>query len=372
MGKDSEEQTMTLRDMSMSERMENLKSALGHKYEIKNLITCGGMAEIYLGVHIGLNKRVAIKVVRNDLSGAVCSRERFCREAKLAANLDHPVIIDIYDFGSKGEFDYIIMPYIEGLTLKDRIEQKGKLGLPECLRLVIILADALCFAHNGKVIHRDIKPSNIMIDRAGHIFLTDFGISKDLTDVDLTSSDNVLGTPKYMSPEQIQGLQADGRSDLYSLGLVFYEMITGTHPFGGKDVTSLCYAHVHEIPKKPEVGCPDIPRDVAAIIMKLLEKSPDQRYQDACDLLKDLESVNLKTIAGPQRDADETVAETAVIQEMGEKKFLPKKKMVFKTTAIILVTALIATFGILWILRSPERDQGAPITTEEGKINWFL
>jgi hypothetical protein len=170
-----------------------------------------------------------------------------------------------------------------------------------------------------------------------------------------------------MSPEQIKGLQADGRSDLYSLGLVFYEIITGTHPFKEKDVTSLCYAHVHEVPRKPELCCPDIPFEVAEIIMKLLEKSPEQRYQDACDLLKDLENVNLKRVVEEKRDSDETLAETAVIQEVGEKGSLPKKTWVTKTTAIILVTALIATFGILWILRSPERDQGTPTTTTRDK-----
>jgi len=282
----------------MPEDEARIKSALGKKYEIKSLINSGGMGDIYLGIHRALDKRVAIKIVHQELNKDEEFRKRFYQEAKLAASLDHPVIIDIYDFGSKDDFDYIIMPYIEGSTLQERLKGEGKFHVQESLRLMIILADALSYAHNNKVVHRDVKPSNIMIDNHGHLILTDFGISKDMSDVGLTVPGKVLGSPKYMSPEQIRGLEVDGRSDLYSLGLIFYEMITGKHPFEGKDATSILYSQAHEMPPRPEESVPEIPGQLGDIIMKLLEKAPEQRYQDGGQLLQDLQSHS----ASPSKD----------------------------------------------------------------------
>jgi serine/threonine protein kinase len=371
----------------MSEEETKIKSALGNKYEIKRLINSGGMGAIYLGIHRALDRPVAIKIIHQELSKDEHLRKRFCQEAKLAASLDHPVIIDIYDFGSKDDFDYIIMPYIDGSTLQERLKEAGKFGVQECVRLMIKLTDALSYAHKKNVVHRDIKPSNIMIDNHGHLILTDFGISKDMGDLGLTVPGKVLGSPKYMSPEQIRGLNVDGRSDLYSLGLVFYEMITGKHPFEGKDATSIYYCQAHEIPPRPEESVADIPGRVGDIIMKLLEKSPEQRYQNSGELLKDLEGLSSSSPTDLRMDVDATLVDAGTGPEarktpsdqaakkavppqgrplgkaggLGEKaQALPKDRKRLKWLVPALGATLVIVIGMVWIMRLSPTKETAP------------
>ena len=272
----------------MDDNKTRIQSVLGDKYEIRDLIQAGGMGQIFLGVHKALDKKVAIKIIHQELVKNEHFKSRFYREAKLAAGLDHSGIIDIYDFGSSDDFDYIIMPFIEGETIESRIKKQGPMDPAESTAMMIEIADALHYAHSRNVIHRDIKPSNIMIDRQGKIVIADFGISKMMGDTDLTAPNTVLGSPKYMSPEQIKGQEVDARSDLYSLGLVFYEMLTGSHPFKGRDTSAIYYAQAHEIPPRPETTRPEIPKDLGSIIMKLLEKSVEKRYADGNELLRDL------------------------------------------------------------------------------------
>jgi len=272
----------------MDDSQTLIQSALGDKYEIKSLIQSGGMGKIFLGVHKALGKKVAIKIVHQELVKNESIRSRFHREAKLAGTLDHSGIIDIYDFGSSQDFDYIIMPFIDGENLQERIKKQGAFDPTEGVRIMIEMTEALHYAHSHNVVHRDIKPSNIMFDSQDKIIIADFGISRDMGDSDITAPNTVLGSPKYMSPEQIKGSCVDARSDLYSLGLVFYEMLTGNHPFKGRDTTAVYYAQAHEIPPRPETIRPDVPRALGGIIMKLLEKNPDNRYADGAALLKDL------------------------------------------------------------------------------------
>jgi|GEM_PF-2616183 serine/threonine protein kinase len=276
----------------MSEVLEKIKEAIGNKYEIRDIIAQGGMGQIYLGVHQSLGKKVAIKIIHQELKKDTDIRERFFREAKLSAKLNHPGIIDIYDFGSEDDFDYFIMSYIEGTNLKDKLKREGSIELNECLRLMTAVTDALSYAHDKGVVHRDIKPANIMIDKQENVILTDFGISKELGSSDnaLTKTGISIGSPPYMSPEQIKGEPLDKRSDLYSLGIVFYEMITGKHPFEDKRGFEIYHAHVHEIPLRPESSVPYLPYQIGDIIMKLIEKSPDQRYEDGHQLLKEIKS----------------------------------------------------------------------------------
>ncbi len=272
----------------MDDDKTRIQSVLGQKYEIRDLIQAGGMGQIFLGVHKALDKKVAIKIIHQELVKNEHFKSRFYREAKLAAGLDHSGIIDIYDFGSSDDFDYIIMPFIEGETIESRLKKQGPMDPAESTAMMIEIADALHYAHSRNVIHRDIKPSNIMFDRQGKIVIADFGISKMMGDTDLTAPNTVLGSPKYMSPEQIKGQEVDARSDLYSLGLVFYEMLTGSHPFKGRDTSAIYYAQAHEIPPRPETTRPEIPKDLGSIIMKLLEKSVEKRYADGNQLLADL------------------------------------------------------------------------------------
>jgi serine/threonine protein kinase len=267
--------------------IDKLKSILDDKYDIIGLIASGGMGEIYLGVHRVLGKKRAIKVIHQHVEKEKDIRQRFIQEARLAASIDHPGIIAIMDFGSHDAFDYLIMPYIEGVTLQDKLDD-GVMAFEEAIDLMISMVDAISHAHKKNIIHRDIKPANYMIDANGQIILTDFGISKNLTDATLTAANTILGSPKFMSPEQIKGKKVDKRSDLYSLGLVFYQMLTGINPFDAEDFTSVMYKQVHEVPEHPSRINSGIPQKVGDVLSRLLEKNPENRYPDADALLKDL------------------------------------------------------------------------------------
>ncbi|WP_052507078.1 serine/threonine-protein kinase [Desulfonatronovibrio magnus] len=313
----------------MSDSQTLIHNALGDKYEIKELIQAGGMGKIFLGIHKALGKKVAIKIIHQELVKNEHFKARFYREAKLAASLDHPGIIDIYDFGTNDEFDYIIMPFIEGENFQARIKREGAFETKTALELMLEITEALGHAHQRKVIHRDIKPSNIMFDSRGKVVITDFGISKDLGDNDLTAPNTVLGSPRFMSPEQIKGDPVDARSDLYSLGLVFYEMVTGKHPFHGKDTSAIYYAQAHEIPARPEATTPDIPRQLGNIIMRLLDKVPENRYQSCEALLHDLQDFQTGKLQSPDQDQhplqdlddektildDQTVIDSTILEE---------------------------------------------------------
>lgn len=272
----------------MLKEKTKIEAIIGTKYDIKSQISVGGMGKIYLGIHRSLNKRVAIKIIHQEFRKDETFRKRFHREARLAANLDHPGIVDIYDFGSSDNFDYIIMPFIDGESLKEKLNREKILPLPESLNLIATITSALLCAHNNHVVHRDIKPSNILMDKQGHAYLTDFGISKDLEAVELTLPDTVIGSPRYISPEQITGKKIDGRCDLYALGLIFYEMVTGCYPYAGRSTNAVYYAQINEVPTRPDQINPDIPVTVSDIIMKLIEKLPDNRYQKGSEILQDI------------------------------------------------------------------------------------
>jgi len=350
----------------MSENIEKIKSVLKDKYEIERLINEGGMGEIYLGVHRALDKQVAIKIVHQEMGKDKKFRKRFYREAKLAASLDHSGIIDIYDFGSKDDFDYIIMPFIKGLTLQDKIKREGKLEIQDCLQLMILITDAVSYAHKNNVIHRDIKPSNIMIDKQGNVIITDFGISKNLGDVGITTVDTIVGSPKYMCPEQIKGLNVDARCDLYSLGLIFYEMITGKHPFEEKDATSIYYCQAHEMPCRPEEIMPDVPGQIGNIMMKLLEKSPEARYQDGYYLLKDLENLRTSFSKNSRMDIEATLPDGGMVSDdvrtrimarakesyasKGTSEVVNEEKKVFRWLIPGLALTFIFVVAILWLV----------------------
>jgi serine/threonine-protein kinase len=298
--------------MTMDDSQTRIQSTLGEKYEIKSLIQSGGMGKIFLGVHKALNKKVAIKIIHQELVKNESIRGRFHREAKLAASLDHSGIIDIYDFGSSEDFDYIIMPFIDGENLQEKLKKHGAMDSAEGIHVMVEIAEALYYAHSHNVVHRDIKPSNIMFDHQNKIVIADFGISKDMGDTDMTAPNTVLGSPKYMSPEQIRGVGVDARSDLYSLGLVFYEMLTGDHPYKGRDTTAVYYAQAHEIPPRPETLRPEVPRALGGIIMKLLEKNPENRYADGAALLKDLRDYQSGKLA-ETGDDDATLIDDATL-----------------------------------------------------------
>ncbi len=263
----------------------------GPRYHVESLLGSGGMGKVYKARDRELDRTVAIKVLRPDLMTDAQAMQRFKHELLLASSISHPNILRIHDLGEYNAVKFISMAYVDGGDLTQLLHREGRLPLPRTLNIMKQLAAALAAAHGVSVVHRDLKPQNILLDRDDHIYVSDFGIAKTLESdrTRVTRTGAVLGTPLYMSPEQVEGKPVDHRSDLYTLGLIFYEMLTGVLPFSGDTTFQLMYQRVHEIPKRPELVVPDLPPYLSRICLKCLEKEPAKRYQSAGEILADLE-----------------------------------------------------------------------------------
>jgi serine/threonine-protein kinase len=258
-------------------------------YEVTELIGKGGMAAVYKAYQPSMNRNVAIKVLTQQVSGDRASVQRFENEARLIAQLEHAHILPVYDFGEQEGILYIVMRYLPAGTLADRISEKG-MPLKEAVNFFSQLASALHYAHTQGVIHRDLKPSNVLIDQQDNIFLSDFGIAKSLEATqNLTGTGGVVGTPTYMSPEQGLGDSLDARSDIYALGVILYEMLTGSPPFIADNPMAVMLKHINEPVPEPRSINPDIPPEVETVILKALAKAPEQRYQTAREMAEALE-----------------------------------------------------------------------------------
>ena len=272
-------------------RIYNLAGkTLGH-YLILRFIGKGGMGIVYETFDPTLQRKLAIKILLPELLHNPGFVQRFKREAVTAASLKHCNIVTIHEVGEQDGLHYIAMECIEGLTLKEIIKTKGRLPLDVATSIVSQIADALTYAYEqGKVIHRDVKPDNVIVDQRGKVTLTDFGLAKALeSETDVTSiHGGHVGTPRYMSPEHVKGEDLDQRSDIYSLGVVFYEMVTGRTPFQGKTTTSLLHAHVYEPPPPPRQFAPDLPKSVESVLLRALAKDPDSRFSTARDMAEAL------------------------------------------------------------------------------------
>lgn len=263
---------------------------LGGRYEIKSRVGGGGMAIVYKGHDLLLDRTVAIKVLRSQYGTDDDFIKRFRREAQAAARLTHPNVVSIYDVGQDEETHYIVMEYVEGETLKDLIRREAPLPVEKAVNIAIQIAEALDNAHQHQIIHRDIKPHNILIGKNGRIKVTDFGIARAVTSATITQTGSVLGSVHYFSPEQAKGGLTGEKSDIYSLGVVLYEMVTGHLPFSGESPISVALKHLQEDFQEPREINPGIPQSVENIILKSLSKDPDQRYGSARELVKDLQT----------------------------------------------------------------------------------
>ena len=259
---------------------------LGDRYEILEKIGTGGMAEVFKGKDHKLNRYVAVKVLKEEFRDNDGFVKKFKEEAQAAAGLAHPNIVNVYDVGDENGIYYIVMELVEGITLKNYIERKGRLTIKEATSIAIQVSAGLEVAHNNHIVHRDIKPQNIIISTEGKVKVTDFGIAKATTSQTTTSS--AMGSVHYASPEQARGGYVDHRSDIYSLGIVMYEMVTGRVPFDGETAVTVAVKHLQEQMVPPSKYCPEIPYSLEQIIKKCTEKSPDRRYQDIGDLMADL------------------------------------------------------------------------------------
>ena len=266
--------------------MLNVGMFLADRYEILGKVGAGGMSDVYKAKDHILSRIVAIKVLKSEFSEDRTFVTKFRTEAQSAAVLEHPNIVNIYDVGSEDGLYYIVMEYVEGITLKTYIEKKGQLSFKESASIAIQVARGIEAAHGKNIIHRDIKPQNIMISTDGKVKVTDFGIAKAASSN--TISSDVMGSVHYASPEQARNGFIDARSDVYSLGIVMYEMITGRVPYDGDTTVAVAIQHLQEEIVKPSVYAPNIPVSFEGIILKCTQKTPDRRYQSMAELLNDL------------------------------------------------------------------------------------
>ncbi len=266
--------------------MLEIGTFLGDRYEILELIGSGGMADVYKAKDHKLNRFVAVKVLKSEFSSDSVFVSKFKAEAQAAAGLMHPNIVNVYDVGEENRMYYFVMELVEGITLKHYIEKKIRLTAKEAISIAIQVSMGIEAAHNNGIIHRDIKPQNIIISKEGKVKVADFGIAKAATSNTVTS--HAMGSVHYTSPEQARGGYSDAKSDIYSIGITLFEMITGHVPFDGETTVAVAIKHIQEEMPSPRVYVPDVPISVERIIAKCCQKNPDRRYANVGQLIRDL------------------------------------------------------------------------------------
>ena len=259
-------------------------TVLADRYAVGELLGRGGMAEVYLATDRVLDRPVACKVLGGWLAHDGTFVERFRREALAAARISHPSLVAVFDAGSEDDVHYIVMEHVPGETLADALRSGGRLPLARATSIAASVADALQVAHAARIVHRDMKPANVMLTPDGRTKLMDLGIARNVDGESITHASSVLGTAGYVSPEQARGDPVDHRSDIYSLGCVLYEMLTGRQPFEARDPLAVAYKHVHEAPMSPTSIEPSIPPGLEAVVLRAMEKEPAARFQSAADM----------------------------------------------------------------------------------------
>jgi eukaryotic-like serine/threonine-protein kinase len=293
-------------------------SDFGPRYRIEALLGQGGMGRVYKAYDKDLDRTVAIKVVREGAIGQADALKRFKQELVLASKISHKNILRIHDMGDVGGLRFISMAYVEGQDLQHIIRDNPKMPIERVLKFAQQIADALAAAHAEGVVHRDLKPQNLLVDKADQIFVCDFGLAKSFEEgaIGMTRTGAFLGTPRYMSPEQVEGKPADGRADLYSFGLILYEMVTGDVPFTGESTLKVMYQRIQEKPKSPKTLNPDLPNWLVRLIMRCLERDPAARYQNAYEILADLQGSN--SMSGISRSGISRSGSQSVVIQLPE------------------------------------------------------
>ncbi len=276
-------------------------SQFGNRYQIDKLLGEGGMGAVYKAYDTELGRSVALKLVRSELASSPVTLQRFKQELLLSSRISHKNILRIHDLGDWNGIKFITMAFVEGPDLAGLVEKTGRLPFERALKFAKQLCAALDAAHSEGVVHRDLKPQNILIDQTDTLYVSDFGLAKSLEAeaTVMTRTGQILGTPRYMSPEQVEAKDVDHRSDLYSLGLILYEMFTADVPFRGESTLQLMYQRVNETPEDPRSVCPEMPEYLANVILKCLEKDPAKRYQSAREILADLETEHAPVVSRP-------------------------------------------------------------------------
>ena len=331
-----------------------LGTMLDDRYEILEVIGTGGMAVVYKAMCHRLNRYVAVKILRDELANDEEFRKRFQTEAQAVAMLSHPNIVSVYDVSHSDGVEYIVMELIEGVTLMQYMKKKGALGWKEALHFAVQISKALEHAHEKGIVHRDIKPQNIMILKDGTIKVADFGIAA-LESAQEKKSDQTVGSVHYIAPEQARGEQPDPRSDIYSLGVVMYEMLTGKMPYDGDTAEQVAMKHITGHPVPPQELNPDIPEELAAITLKAMNSDINARYQSASELLRDLEDFRKQQAAanlGSGSDEDLEILDviTPDVHPIGKAGELSKEKYARRRRRSRKVSILSGACGVLVFL----------------------
>ena len=336
---------------------------INDRYEIVRSIGEGGMANVYLGYDTILDRNVAIKVLRGDISNDEKFVRRFQREALSASSLSHPNIVEMYDVGEDDGIYYIVMEYVEGQTLKQLLKRRGNLTLSETIDIMLQLTDGMAHAHDSYIVHRDLKPQNIMIQDDGQIKITDFGIAMALNSTQLTQTNSVMGSVHYLPPEQANGKGSTIKSDIYSMGIIFYELLTGSLPFKGENAVEIALKQMKEPLPSLREDNPSIPMSVENVILKATAKNPKNRYSDSRAMHDDLLTVLDDSRLSEERykyPYSETEENTKVMKKVEPKKEEKEEKTEevaskiedvedLKSKRIIIILSIVFV-GILLIL----------------------
>jgi serine/threonine-protein kinase len=300
------------------------------RYVIQSEIGRGAMGVVYKATDSVLERPVAVKTVNITLEREYADKyeQRFYQEAKAAGSLNHPNIVTIHDVGKSGDVVYMAMEYIEGVELRTLVGEGKPLRIAQALSIAAQVAEGLAFAHQRGVVHRDIKPANIMVVANGPVKITDFGIARMRGTGDLTQTGMLLGSPKYMSPEQVIGKRADHRSDIFSLGVILYEMLCGVAPFNGENVTALMYQIVNFLPPPPSGVNSGVPQMLDFIVAKMLAKPLEERYQDAAEVARDLRECERQVAAAGAAPSASTATTTQPLQPPAASSAAPQPKLV--------------------------------------------
>ncbi|HBW38433.1 Stk1 family PASTA domain-containing Ser/Thr kinase [Desulfosporosinus sp. BICA1-9] len=337
-----------------------MSKIFGGRYEVLERIGAGGMAIVYKAKDVLLNRVVTIKVLREQFVTDEDFIRRFRREAQSAASLSHPNIVSIYDVGKDGDTEYIVMEYVEGRNLKEIIREYAPLSTDQSINLARQITGAIQNAHEHHIIHRDIKPHNILVTADGHTKVTDFGIARAVSSATVTHTGDIVGSVHYLSPEQAKGIQSNEQSDIYSLGIVLYELLTGKVPYDGETPIAIALKHLQQLPVPPSKLNPRIGREFEAVIMRAISKSPEQRYLAAKDLLEDLNHIQnrrpitrLEAFQGDDSEATQThKGMVQVLAPIGVKDSIPaksknKQRRLWIIGGLVLLFSLLS--GVLWL-----------------------
>ncbi|HVW18968.1 MAG TPA: protein kinase [Solirubrobacteraceae bacterium] len=341
---------------------------LNGRYRLDAVIGTGGMSTVYLAFDTVLERRVAIKVMHREIASDSDQLERFRREARAVAQLNHPHVVGVIDAGDDGGNPYIVFEYVEGETLKDRIRRNGRLTIPEAIAYAIEIARALGAAHDHSIVHRDVKPQNVLVDEEGTAKVTDFGIARTLDQEGLTADGRVLGTTDYVSPEQALGHPVTGQSDIYSLGVVLFEMLTGDVPFHGENPVAVAMRHVREEVPDLQLRRPEASSALAAVVERATDKDLPRRYGRASELIADLEEVLTIETARAGAITGEATAVLRTVPRRSRRR-VPLRARVKPMTLAPLLALVAAAVVVVVLLAADKTHRGTGPTADGGQAS---